>query len=334
MIEELVQLARKVSSGKQEQLVDHVTKLFPPLHAGKKTQELAAFNSLLAGICEGATLNSRQIISNRLGTKDYTSEELAMKLAMDDDINVARVVLEQSPVLSQALLYKIAKTQGQEHLLALTKRDYIDPKLAKLLIKRGGKSVRESLAQNVGAEIGTEDFQTIVKDLPDQLGDKIRHLRKSNEQLVDELFNDTGSKMSGSPLEQVPAKISLKQWMQGIRGGHVTLQKAVAQLCMEKNLHDVSALLAVASGMDQKYVNSLMIRYDSTGIAILCRAIGIPDMDYSSICKARCAHLKFPTSTGNKWLTNYHVLDPLDAKRFMGLMKLKLRTRSGQDEAA
>ncbi|NVK33666.1 MAG: DUF2336 domain-containing protein [Rhodobacteraceae bacterium] len=326
MIEELVKLTKSISSSKQERLVDHVTKLFVPLHASKKKLEMEAFNSLLSGVFDDVSRGSRQIIADRLGAREFTSADLAMKVAMDDDIQIARPALEKSPVLTHAQLMKIAKVKGQDHLMALTKRDHIDPKLAKLILKRGGKNVRESLAQNVGAEISQEDFQMIVKDLPNQLGDKIRHLRKSNQQLVQELFNDTAGKMSGPELEPGKGKIPLKQWFSGIRGGHISIEKAISQLCMEKNLYDVAALLSVASGIDQKYMNSLIIRYDSTGIAIVCRAIGIPDMDYSSICKARCHHLKFPVSTGNKWLTNYHVLDPLDAKRFLGLMKLKLRT--------
>ena len=111
-------------------------------------------------------------------------------------------------------------------------------------------------------------------------------------------------------------KISPKAWLIGIRLKKTTLNKAVYQLAQEHNLLDAVTLLSFFSGLQSKYVHNLMVRFDSTGIATVCRATGIGAKEFQAICKERCKHLKFPESTGSKWLTNYHMLDETDARRF------------------
>ncbi len=43
-------------------------------------------------------------------------------------------------------------------------------------------------------------FESLVKDMPKQLGDRIRHLRKSNEELLEDLFRDDGEVAAGAEL--------------------------------------------------------------------------------------------------------------------------------------
>lgn len=324
MLDTLIELAKDSSSTKRHQLVDHVTELFVARAHKNRTEEIATFNELLEGVFDTLDDGDKQKISERLSTITATSANLAFKLAKED-LTIAQPFLERSQALKDAHLLEIASTQSQGHLLALSKRDYLDASVSKKLVERGGKEVRKSLASNLGADISPEDLEKVIRELPKQMGERIRHLRKSNEELIQDLFRDPAEIMAGDPLEKKEARIEVRQWIAGIRAGHVTLNKAISQLAFEKNLYDVTVLLGIASGLDHEHVINMMIRYDSTGIATLCRAVGIPDGEYALICKARCNHLKFPESTGSKWVTNYHVLDPAEAKRLLGLLKIKLQ---------
>ena len=82
------------------------------------------------------------------------------------------------------------------------------------------------------------------------------------------------------------------------------------------------------SDLEMKYVHNLMVRFDATGIASVCRASGIGAREFQASCKERCKHLKFPESTGSKWLTNYHMLDETDARRLLAVMKVKLESQA------
>ncbi|MBD1545241.1 DUF2336 domain-containing protein [Roseibium aggregatum] len=331
MLDALIELAKDSSTTKRRQLVDHVTELFAARAHKNRPEEIATFNELLEGVFDTLDEDDKQKISERLSNVKATSANLAFKLAQEN-LAIAKPFLERSKALQDAHLIQIASTQSQGHLLALSKREQLDASVSKKLVERGSKEVKKSLAANLGADMSLEDFEKVIKELPKQMGERIRHLRKSNEELIHDLFRDPEEIMAGEPLEKKEARIDVRQWIAGIRQGHVTLNKAISQLAFEKNLYDVTVLLSVASGLDHTHVINMMIRYDSTGIATLCRAIGIPDGEYALICKARCNHLKFPESTGSKWVTNYHVLDPTDAKRLLGLLKFKLQNR--QAEAA
>ena len=71
----------------------------------------------------------------------------------------------------------------------------------------------------------------------------------------------------------------------------------------------------------------------SSGAGCSCRATGIGAMEFQAVCKERCKHLKFPESTGSKWLTNYHMLDDTDARRLLALMKIRLKAAKHEKAA-
>lgn len=324
MLDSLVELARDSSDAKRHQLVDHVTDLYSSRAHTRREEELTVYNGLLEGVYDRLSVQDRKTIAERLSSIDSTSPSLALKLATDD-IEIARPILEKSYALKEPHLLEVASTMDQGHLQSLARRNYLSSRLTQKLVERGNREVKGTVAMNIGAELSPEDLERIIAELPKQMGDKIRHLRKSTDDLVKELYRDPSEAMVGDALPKRPRRMEPDQWIAGIRAGHVSLVKAVSQLAFEKNLLDITHLLAAALGMSQAQVAHYMTRYDATGTSVLCRAAGIPDSEYAAICKARCAHLKFPASTGNKWLTNYHVLSPEDAKRMTSLLKAKLR---------
>ncbi len=332
MTESLLQLARKSSSDKKHELAEHVMDLLVARSEDKGTEETNLLNNMLEGVYDTLETDVRQKMSKRLSTVQATSHKLAAAMA-NDELPIAKDVLERSNSLREEDLNKIAQTKDQGYLLAMAKRDHISKDLSKILIKRGSKEVKHAVAANLGAEITMPVFESLVKDMPKQLGERIRHLRKSNEELIEDLFKDDGEIAAGSELVKRPAKFSPKAWLLGIRLGKTTLNKAVYQLSLEHNLLDIVALLAFFSGLELKYVHNLMVRYDSTGIAAVCRATGIGAKEFQAICKERCKHLKFPESTGSKWLTNYHMLDDTDARRLLALMKMKLKALKHEQAA-
>ncbi|WP_299472077.1 DUF2336 domain-containing protein [uncultured Roseibium sp.] len=326
MSQSLLQLAKDSSSEKKHQLAEHVTGLLTSRSEEDSSRETDLLNNMLEGVYDSLAPEARQKMSEQLAEVKVTSSKLAATMA-SDELSIAHAILERSRSISEDTLIEIAQTKDQGHLLAMAKRDHISKKLSKRLIERGGKEVKQTLATNLGAELEMPVFEDLVKEMPKQLGDRMRHLRKSNEELIEDLFREDGEIASGAKLEKKPSKISPKAWLAGIRLGKTNLNKAVYQLCIEHNLLDIVGLLSVFSDLEMKYVHNLMVRFDATGIASVCRASGIGAREFQAICKERCKHLKFPESTGSKWLTNYHMLDDTDARRLIAVMKVKLESR-------
>lgn len=323
MTNTLIQLAKDCSSEKKHKLAEHVTDLLCGRAEDHGSDETTLLNDILEGVYDTLTVDFRRKVSEQLADVSATSATLAAAIA-SDDITVARPVLERSNSLTDETLHALASTKEDGHLEAMAKREHVSEDLTKILIERGSKDVKNTIAANLGADMRMPVFEDLVKHIPKQLGDRMRHLRKSNEALIEDLFKDSGEIAAGTELPKRPSKVSPKAWLAGIRLGKTTLSRAVYQLALEHNLLDVVGLLAAMTGLDMKYVHNLMVRFDSTGIATLCRASGIGAMEYQAICKERCKHLKFPESTGSKWLTNYHMLDETDARRLLAIMKIKL----------
>ncbi|QFT33121.1 DUF2336 domain-containing protein [Roseibium porphyridii] len=332
MTESLLQLAKDSSADKKHELAEHVTGLLVARASDTRSEETSLLNNMLEGVYDSLELEARKTMSERLCTVEATSNKLAVAMA-GDELPIAQAVLERSNSLREEDLQNIAATKDEAYLLALAKRDHISKDLGGILVKRGSKKVKHAVAANLGAEITMPVFETLVKDMPKQLGDRIRHLRKSNDELLEDLFKDDGEIAAGKELVKRPSKISPKAWLMGIRLKKTNLNKAIYQLSIEHNLLDAVALLSFFCGLDMKYVHNLMVRFDSTGIATVCRATGIGAKEFQAICKERCKHLKFPESTGSKWLTNYHMLDETDARRLLSLMKMKLKATK-QEKAA
>ncbi|AMN54222.1 MULTISPECIES: DUF2336 domain-containing protein [Stappiaceae] len=332
MSDSLLKLARDSSSEKKHELAEHVTGLLVARADDPGSEETHLLNNMLEGVYDSLAHDAKRKMSERLADVPSMSSKLAAAMA-SDDLPVAQAVLERSKSLREEDLRKIAETKDQGYLLALAKRDHVSNDISNILIKRGSRDVKHTLAANLGAEITMPVFESLVKDMPKQLGDRIRHLRKSNEELLEDLFRDDGEVAAGAELVKKQSKISPKAWLMGIRLGKTTLNKAVYQLAQEHNLLDAVALLSFFSGLDMKYVHNLMVRFDSTGIATVCRATGIGAMEFQAVCKERCKHLKFPESTGSKWLTNYHMLDDTDARRLLALMKIRLKAAKHEKAA-
>ena len=332
MSDSLLKLARDSSSEKKHELAEHVTGLLVARADDPGSEETHLLNNMLEGVYDSLAHDAKRKMSERLADVPSMSSKLAAAMA-SDDLPVAQAVLERSKSLREEDLRKIAETKDQGYLLALAKRDHVSNDISNILIKRGSRDVKHTLAANLGAEITMPVFESLVKDMPKQLGDRIRHLRKSNEELLEDLFRDDGEVAAGAELVKKQSKISPKAWLMGIRLGKTTLNKAVYQLAQEHNLLDAVALLSFFSGLDMKYVHNLMVRFDSTGIATVCRATGIGAKEFQAVCKERCKHLKFPESTGSKWLTNYHMLDDTDARRLLALMKIRLKAAKHEKAA-
>lgn len=332
MTDQLLKLARDTTSARKHELAEHVSGLLAARAQGQGSSETQLLNTMLESVYDALDHDTRLKMSERLADVGTVSSGLAASMA-NDDLPIARAVLERSTSLSENDLRKIAETRDQGHLLAMARRDHISQGLGDILIKRGSREVRNAVAENLGADITMPVFEQLVKDMPKQLGDRIRHLRKSNDELIEDLFRDDGDIAVGAELKKKPARISPKTWLMGIKHGKTTLNRALYQITQEHNLLDAVALLAFFSGLQMKYVHTLMVRFDSTGIATVCRATGVGAREFQAICKERCKHLKFPESTGSKWLTNYHMLTDDDARRLLALMKMKLKA-SGRRNAA
>jgi len=357
MINNLLSLAQESTPEKRHRLVEHVTDLFVTGAESYQTDEITLFNTVLESMLPTMEPAQKKTISEQLAPIDSTSPKIAYALAREE-IDIARPMLTSSKALDTADILRLAKTMGQGHLMAISKRKHLESQVTDVLLERGENPVKRSVAANSGAEfsnwgsrmliklaeqddtirdammersdITEADYDKLIDLMPQQQQAKIRQLRTENETLIHELFHKASKVVAGSKLERKATRINAKATLKEIRAGQRSLSKAITQLSLSNNLFDVCFLLAEMAGLEQKYVTNVMLRYDAVGIAVLCRAMGVDDADYSALCRARATHNKQPQTTIEKWVADYHSLSSKDARRLLSFMKIRLHTLEQQ----
>lgn len=316
-------LVESVSEDKRDRVA---ALLADNLVAGARSlngNELGLLNSILEKNIKNLNQQTKQDISQTLAASNVTSTRLAMRLA-SEDATIAAPLLEHSPVLRSQDLLTLAREQGQEHLMAISQRDLLDSELASTLLSLGDAEVRKSVVSNIGADISPEEFEKQISEIPHKLRKRISDLRKSYERLMEDLLTEDNELVAGPALEDREANIPVKEWINALQSGRVTLDKALARLCMEKNLSATVTLLSEVSGFPLEHLKHMMVRFDATGLAVVCKCLGVGSLEYSTVSRLRCAHLRLPSKISGSWSANYNVLTETDARRFLKLIKHKL----------
>ena len=289
-----------------------------------KREEIGVLNSVLEASLPNLKKDTVRSITHKLAAATATSPTLAVRLA-SQPASISAPFLELSPALRQDDLLKIAREKGQDHLMAISRRDLLNRDLTHELLRRGNREVRRAVICNLGADVSPEDFERYAAEIPIKMGYRIGHLRKSNARLVQDLLKSDMDIVVGPELEKRTASIPIDGWVRTICAGKAVIDRALAQLCMEKNLLGIVTLLSEMSGLPHKHVMHLMVRFDATGLAMVCRSLGVSPLEYSTLSRLRCAHIRLPSSTKCLWTANYNVLEIRDARRFLKLLTYKIK---------
>jgi uncharacterized protein (DUF2336 family) len=81
-----------------------------------------------------------------------------------DRIEVARPILEQSPLIEDAELIEIVRTNAMQYALAVAGRERVSEALADALVDSGHQPVVVRLAGNAGAELSAKTLNRVVED--------------------------------------------------------------------------------------------------------------------------------------------------------------------------
>lgn len=144
------------------QILRQVTDLFLSNVESLRESQIGAFDCLLVPLVERLGARALVHLSEGLSTVDRAPCETIRKLAFHDDPLVAAPVLQNSDRLSENDLVEIAKSRGQQHLLAICSRKTLNEALTDTLMRLGDVSVSNALARNAGAQFSECGYATLV----------------------------------------------------------------------------------------------------------------------------------------------------------------------------
>jgi uncharacterized protein (DUF2336 family) len=159
-----------------------------------ETRSLA--EAVLQLLVRDLELKVRQTLAEALAASPKLPPEIASRLA-HDDIDVARPVLEQSPVLSDAELGEIVRTHAMQYALAVAGREHLSEFLSDLLAEAGDAEVVARLVGNAGAQISLATLQRVAADYREDAGVQERLIRRPAlpYELVDHLVEVIGERL-------------------------------------------------------------------------------------------------------------------------------------------
>lgn len=151
LIEELNDAVAHGTIGQRAKILQRVTDLFVGASAGYSDAQIDLFDDVLMQVAATIEQSARVALAKRLANEPGAPMRISRFLAHDDAIDVAGPLLEQSVRLDSGTLLAAARTKGQQHLLAISRRRSLDEALTDVLVERGDKSVVLSAAGNPGA---------------------------------------------------------------------------------------------------------------------------------------------------------------------------------------
>jgi uncharacterized protein (DUF2336 family) len=160
---ELEEVLQHGSSARRAQTLKRLAILFAEGASRFNEDHIALFDEVLCQLSREADAGARVELSHRIATIPNAPPKVLAELASDDDIAVAQPLLKQSARLRTAGLLEIARSKGQAHLLAISKRIGLPTPLTDTLIERGNEEVLRSLAGNPSAEISDAGLAVLVE---------------------------------------------------------------------------------------------------------------------------------------------------------------------------
>tara|TARA_X000000950_G_scaffold280822_1_gene376268 strand:+ start:13753 stop:14709 length:957 start_codon:yes stop_codon:yes gene_type:complete len=120
------------------------------------------FDEVVGAVVKDMQASVRAELSEKLAESKSPVNATLRRFAMDDDINVARPILERSTMLSDEDLIEIVTTRTQEHMLAISKRAGVSEKVSGAIVDHGTETVIASLLENHTARIGRDSLEKVA----------------------------------------------------------------------------------------------------------------------------------------------------------------------------
>lgn len=140
-----------------DRLTRSLAQLFDHAEADCSDEDRASFDRILIRIAPGATDGARLYLSDRLAESSQPPRAILMLLA-NDDVEVARPILERSPALDEDDLIDIARHHGPRHMGAIAGRGDLTLRVTDILVLRGDDDVRRIVAGNERAQLSDKGF--------------------------------------------------------------------------------------------------------------------------------------------------------------------------------
>lgn len=159
----LVELAKDKSAQARRRLMENITDLFISDDGRLSEHERALMQDILGKLIGSVETDLRRELSESLVKTGIDLPELARMLA-NDEIEIARPLLEESKLLRNEDLVDIVRMRTDEHRISIAVREEVSEDVADALVEYGNEDVIETLLRNADAAISERAMAYVVAE--------------------------------------------------------------------------------------------------------------------------------------------------------------------------
>jgi hypothetical protein len=278
----------------------------------------------------------RATYAERVAAEPTLPPSVAKRLASDEEIAVARLVLKLSPVLTDEDLASIALSHSQEHLIAIAERAAISEITTEVLVSRGSDTVLRLLSGNKGAQFsptglsriqerGAKDPE-IARNLAERDAKPLERQAQRVLRIAIEAEQSTGiaSKHARERQREVQSLLA------DVQAGHRSREELIRLLSEEDRAFDLALVIGTFAELPTAQVLKALLEPDASGIAVAVRSIGMPDDVFRAVLALRARRLKQDAHRVERDFNHYAALVETVSDQTIEF----LRIRSNSHEAA
>ena len=342
---DLDEIIRDANPERTAKAVRRIGALFAHGASQFNAQHVALFDNVLTGLLTQSDSEARAELALRLASLVNAPPSVVRELIRDEAIVVCGPLLKNSPLVDEPTLIEIARLKGQQHLLAISKRDAISPGITDVIVQRGERTVVRSVARNDTAEFSEQGYASLVQraaddgilavtvgqreDLPAPLLQRL--LSESADLVRRKIFEaatpDRKSKIAKTIVEMAgegPTQ-SVRRDFAAAQGAVLVLHKAgrlnqesLARFAQERKYEEAVAVLTAISGLPLDTVDQVLSGGKRDSVLILGRALGLDWTTVRTLLGLRLAPGRTPSAVdGESARVSYERLAPSTAQRVM-----------------
>jgi uncharacterized protein (DUF2336 family) len=352
LLEELDRIGTSEAPERRGEILLRIADLFSSEKKAYSAQQIGMFDDVFVRLVRYIETTARANLAARLADEPHAPRQISCLLANDDEIGVAGPMLERSQALDEATLVAVARSKGQPHLLALSRRDSLDEAVTDLIVERGDADVVLNTVHNKGARFSQLGFQRLVDrsqnddDLASSVGlrpdlpraELMRLLVRASHQVRSRL--QTANPVIASAVQEAIDSAATAVFEQAdtlIRD----YEPALAELCAEhaagaltdadvasfatgNDFEKTVAALSLLSGLQPGAVERALCHERTDAVLVLAKAAGLSWPTVKSILRLRRAGRDMSPGEYERCATSYAGLKEYIARN---AIEIKTATR-------
>src|SRR6266404_1352370 len=314
------------SAEKRLETIKRVTDLFLLSAGDFNSEQIELFDDVLERLIKTIEIRAIADLSARIALAEMSARLAPVSqaptsvirwLARNDAIVIAGPVLKESARLSAEDLVEVAETKGEQHLLAIAGRWWLNEVVTDALLARRYPSVSRRIVNNPGARVSAGGFAIVVAqaesdpelavetgirvDLPPELRQQLlrnateavrsRLLSRAPPHIFEEIRGAIAAAAAGADREMSNARdfTAARRLVALLKSNGELNEATLFGFAKQRKYEETVAALAELSRSTIEIVRPLLQSLRDDGVLIPCKAAGLSWETVSAVLESRFA---------------------------------------------